>query len=240
MQDVIISPVKTPKDPALPHTGLFFVNPFEANRAASLAKKHKMCEHHLFNSRLFSSTANDTAFFVAGPAVGASMAVLCLEKLIACGARNIVAMGWCGALQRSLNIGDIILPTWARSDEGTSAHYPLPHGAASDVELQQQLACSLKPHFPEPSIGPLWTTDAPYRETSALVLKYQQEGMLAVDMEYAALCTVAAFRGVRLAAAMLVSDLLFGQDWQPGFRTKSFKQNSSLLVEHLFEFCRHL
>jgi uridine phosphorylase len=237
MHDVIIPPVKTPKDPALPPAGLLFLNPFEATRAASLARKYNMQEHHLFNSRLFSSADQNTAFFVAGPAVGAPMAVLCLEKLIACGARTIIAMGWCGALQRHLAVGDLILPTWAQSEEGTSGHYPLDCRPTSDADLGQELAAFLQPRFPAPVSGPLWTTDAPYRETQGKVKKFQKEGLLAVDMEFAALCAVAAFRGIGLAALMLVSDLLFAKEWLPGFNTKHFKRRSRHLVEHLFDFC---
>lgn len=237
--DVIISPARTPKDPVLPPVGLLFVNPSEAKRAAVLAKKYRMVEYSLFNSRLFASANDDTPFFMAGPAVGAPMAVLCLEKLIACGAGTIIVMGWCGALQPSLSPGDLVLPTLARSAEGTSAHYPINCSAASDAGLLQQLASSLKPHVPEPCLGPIWTTDAPYRETRGTIQNLQAEGLLAVDMEFSALCTVAAFRGIRLAAVMLVSDLLYVRDWRPAFHTKSFKHCSRQLVERLIDFCRN-
>lgn len=163
------------------------------------------------------------------------MAVLCLEKLIACGAKTIIAMGWCGSLQQSLAIGDLILPTWAQSEEGTSGHYPLDSRPESDASLRQQLISFLRPIFPTPVAGPLWTTDAPYRETLDQIKKYQKKGILAVDMEFAALCAVAAFRGIELAAVMLVSDLLFGKEWLAGFNTKPFKRRSRLLVEHLFD-----
>lgn len=238
MDDVIIAPVKGPKDPALPPLGLLFVNPFEASHAASLARQHHMVEHNLFNSRLFSATSNGSPFFLAGPAVGAPMAVLCLEKLIACGARTIISLGWCGALQSTLSVGDIVLPTWAHSDEGTSAHYPLNRRAASDAKLRAQLATFLLTCFPAPTIGPLWTTDAPYRETRRVISKFQADGLLAADMEFAALNTVAAFRDIRLAAVMLVSDLLYVQDWRPAFHTRFFKRTSREIVAHLIDFCR--
>ncbi len=166
------------------------------------------------------------------------MAVLCLEKLIACGAGTLIVMGWCGALQNSLRTGDMVLPTWARSTEGTSSHYPLNQRATTDEGLRQKLASFLQGRFPPPSVGPLWSTDAPYRERRDLIQKFQTEGLLAVDMEFAAVNTVAAFRGIRLAAVMLVSDLLYGQEWHPAFHTKPFKRRSRELVELLFDFCR--
>ncbi|MCI5219885.1 MAG: phosphorylase, partial [Candidatus Electrothrix sp. LOE2] len=45
-----------------------------------------------------------------------------------------------------------------------------------------------------------------------------------------ALCAVAAFRGVELAAAMLVSDEVWQQPWQPQFSRKEFKRKSRKLL----------
>jgi purine-nucleoside phosphorylase len=57
-------------------------------------------------------------------------------------------------------------------------------------------------------------------------------------MEFAALCTVAAFRNVKLTGVMLVSDELFHKKWQPGFGTKAFKEKSKAILEYLVDFCR--
>ena len=78
--------------------------------------------------------------------------------------------------------------------------------------------------------GKVWTTDAPYRETRTKVADYARQGIYGVDMEFSALCTVAAFRGVELAAAMLVSDEVWKQPWQPQFSRKEFKRKSRKLL----------
>jgi hypothetical protein len=49
-------------------------------------------------------------------------------------------------------------------------------------------------------------------------------------------CAV-AFRDVELAAVMLVSDELWREPWQPGFRTKGFREKSSRVLEILFDLC---
>ena len=49
-------------------------------------------------------------YFIAGPAIGAPMAVMTMEKLIALGARRIFLFGWCGSMRDSLGIGDLLLP----------------------------------------------------------------------------------------------------------------------------------
>ena len=73
--------------------------------------------------------------------------------------------------------------------------------------------------------GKIWTTDAPYRETRDKVRKFKEDGVMAVDMEFTALCSVAAFRKIFFASLMVVSDELYEHKWNPGFSGKEFKGN---------------
>ncbi len=83
--------------------------------------------------------------------------------------------------------------------------------------------------------GPVWTTDAPYRETVDKVKAFQSQGVLGVDMETSAFFTVSAFRGIEAAALLIVSDDLSEMTWRHGFREPRFlearKQVSRLLVQ---------
>ena len=72
-------------------------------------------------------------------------------------------------------------------------------------------------------VGPSWTTDAPYRETASEVREYQKEGVLAVEMEAAALFAVAEYRGAEMGVVLAISDSLADLKWDPMFhdgRTK--------------------
>jgi uridine phosphorylase len=242
MSDVIVSPGRESGEPRLSDIGLLYINPGEASQAVSLAMERRGTRHFLFNSNLFQVPAAEQArsFFVAGPAVGAPMAVLTLEKLVALGAKRIIVYGWCGSLTETVRTGDILLPTWALSEEGTSDHYPVQGRPESSPTLRLALDAHLQELNFVPISGPVWTTDAPYRETRIKVRAYARQSLLGVDMEFAALCTVAAFRGVDMAAVLLVSDELWHRPWQPGFRDKRFKQRSRLVLENLFDFCRGL
>ncbi|MCB2182866.1 MAG: nucleoside phosphorylase [Desulfobulbaceae bacterium] len=231
MKDVLISPLRDKGDPHISGPVLFFVNPAETAIVANTAKERKARRHFLFNSNLFELENENTSYW-AGPALGAPMAVMCLEKLIAMGARQVVVYGWCGSLVNSMKTGDIFMPTWGHSEEGTSSHYPLPYRPESNPSLRQQLCTYLQERNLSCRQGPIWTTDAPYRETYTKVEKYAKEGIMAVDMEYSALCTVASFRKIHLCAVMLVSDELRSTPWKPGFKQKSFKvKNRTLLLE---------
>lgn len=217
----------------LPVTGLLVLNAGEAGYGMQLARLKQGRQHFLYNSKLYVINNAGKSFFIAGPAVGSPMAVMVLEKLIALGAKRLIVYGWCGSLSDKLHIGDILLPTWALSEEGTSVHYPLAEKAVSSKKMRDFLLSRLNKTANKIVEAPIWTTDAPYRETREKVYRYGSQGILGVDMEYGALCTVALFRGVEMAAVMLVSDELAPDVWRPGFKSKSFKKDSQKILNNL-------
>ena len=239
---MLISPGREKGEPELPATGLLLINPAEADAGLRLAQKKGGRQHFLYNSRLALIPAVPPAepFFLAGPAVGAPMAVLALEKLVALGARRMIVYGWCGSLNETLGIGDVMLPTWAISAEGTSAHYPLKTRPESHASTRQRLIDGLTAQGLTVRAGPVWTTDAPYRESVAQVRQLGKEGVLGVDMEFSALAAAAAFRGIQLTAVLLVSDELWSGAWNPGFRNKGFKKKSTAILHFLADFCSEI
>jgi uridine phosphorylase len=175
---------------------------------------------------------------LAGPLLGAPQAAIVLEKLIALGAQRLWVLGWCGSLQPDLRIGDLIIPTSALSEEGTSAHYPVDEGSRrTDPALNEHLKNALHRANLPFITGPVWTTDAIYRETRAKVVEYGSKGILAVEMEISALITVAAYRSVALAGVLAVSDELSSLEWRHGFRGETVLKNSRQACAVLFDLC---
>jgi uridine phosphorylase len=236
MSEIIIEPARFKGEPHIKGPCLFFVNPGESQFVIKEANALKAKRHFLFNSNLFE-LPDESAGFWAGPAMGAPMAVMTMEKLVALGATDIVVFGWCGSLSNSLKIGDVFLPTWGLSEEGTSCHYPCenPSLEASPL-LHRDLVDHIAGSGYNVKYGPIWTTDAPYRETRQKVREYHEKGIMAVDMEFSALLTLACFRKVNLAAVMLVSDELYHTEWRPGFANKKFKQKSHRLFSALAKY----
>jgi len=228
MLDTVITPRREKGDPQLPATGILSLNPSDCPTMQALAKEHGLQRHFLFNAQLYSNEC----LFIAGPAVGAPMAVLCLEKLIALGAQRIFVFGWCGSLSVQVRIGDLFLPTSGLCEEGTSAHYTVSRPWA--CSLHTALGSRLRQSGEPPHCGPIWTTDALYRETWDKVERYAEQGIMAVDMECTALHSVASFRGIQLGAALLVSDELFDGQWRPGYTRPQFRKRSRHLLSLLF------
>jgi len=165
-----------------------------------------------------------------------------LETLAAWGAETFLFMGWCGAISPSVTIGDLILPTGAVVDEGTSRHYGLDIGR--QAVTAPALAAKIREVYAASGIalkeGTVWSTDAIYRETREKVAHYQRMGVLAVEMEYSALVAAARFRRRDLAGVLAVSDELSGLDWRPGFRDERFKSAREAAAGGLEQLCRIL
>jgi uridine phosphorylase len=166
---------------------------------------------------------------------------MAMEKLIVLGAKRIWALGWCGSLQHQLPIGHLLIPTDAISEEGTSGHYPIGKRACkSDPALNHMLEQAMKQRGMSFSMGAVWTTDAPYRETAAKVKNYRARGILAVEMEFSALMTVALYRAVALGGLLVVSDELFDLKWRPGFSDPLLKKASRAAGKVLLDLVHSL
>lgn len=235
------------------------INPFRGSHALDLpplavmvssgGDLHRLCKRMalpgppttLSMSRIYLADGDAPEYSVTGPMVGAPYAVLILESLIAWGARELFFFGWCGSIAASVKTGDFILPTGAVIDEGTSPQYT---GAPSDTvpadkHSIQTLQSVLKEQGLAYHSGTVWSTDAVYRETREKVARFQARSVLAVEMELSALFTVARFRGVRIGAALVVSDELATLTWRPGFRDKRFKTSRKAMIEVIRSLCRH-
>jgi uridine phosphorylase len=193
----------------------------------------------LFNSTIYRADTTPDAACLVGPMIGAPYAVMVLERLIARGVNTVLFFGWCGSLSPKVEIGDIIIPSGAMIDEGTSTHYhPDASGVAKPVgKISGHLKRVLSGRTASFHEGCIWTTDAVYRETRQKVLSYQRRSVLAVEMEMSALFTVARYRNIQIGGILVVSDDLSTLTWQPGFTTNPFQASRKSVCEVIEEIC---
>ena len=165
---------------------------------------------------VYSGTYDGQPFAILTGAVGAPLAVGCLEEIIARGGRKFIVCGSAGVLDRSIASGHIVVPTSALRDEGTSYHYlPPSREVEPSLEAVNAIIASLKENGYPYVEGKTWTTDAFYRETRSKIEKRRHEGCITVEMEAAALFAAARFRGVQLAQLLYGSDDVGGAEWDP-------------------------
>ena len=238
--EIIIEPSRSAGEEGIPASGIFCLNPTDAVYLGQKAKEAGGRRRFLFNSSLYvvPDLAGQPATFVAGPAVGAPMAAMTMEKLIVLGCRKVVVWGWCGSLVPALRVGDLVVATAGFSEEGTSRHYPGKIDDRRNLAWREGLQNHLSDGGWQCCEGKLWSTGAPYRETRAKLEDYVASGAIGVEMEFTALEAVSAFRGIELAALMIVSDELWGSKWRPGFVQPDFKRKSRAVLDGAFDWLK--
>ena len=107
----------------------------------------------------------------------------------------------------------------ALRDEGTSYHYaPAAEFAQADPRLVALAAAALGGRSPQTVVGASWTTDAPFRETPEAIEAARNKGILAVEMEAAALYTFARAAGRRVLCLAHVTNTMgqAAEDFEKG------------------------
>jgi len=148
-----------------------------------------------YHTDLWGYEHNGLQFGVIACAVGAAFAVLVAEELFASGCRLLLSMTSAGQILPVQVPPYFVLIERAIRDEGTSYHYlPPAEYSLADERLVRIAVESLASAGMALQIGTAWTTDAPFRETAEAIAAAREAGVLAVEMEAAALYAFAAAR----------------------------------------------
>jgi uridine phosphorylase len=144
---------------------------------------------------------------IIGRVVGAPFAVLVAEELFAGGCRLLISLTSAGQI---IDLGSppyFVVIDRALRDEGTSYHY-LPPGDFSEAAAVESAISTLTRHRISVHRGASWTTDAPFRETAEAVAAAKAKGMLAVEMEAAALYAFASARNASVLCLAHVTNTM--------------------------------
>jgi uridine phosphorylase len=160
-----------------------------------------------FHTQMVLLTLDGVECGVVPRTIGGPYAVLVAEQLHAGGAQLIVGLTSAGRVAPTLSLPSIVVVDEAIRDEGTSLHYlPASTTVGSPTPaLAQHLARELETLSPV-RIGPVWTTDAPYRETEQQLATWAAAGVLAVEMQAASLFAFGSARDARVGMVALVSN----------------------------------
>lgn len=242
LDEPIAFPFKGKNDPDLGPVAILVSSQGDLIRLCDLMDVDKKHHRKLLMSMVFSGPGPANTCSITGPMIGSPYTVMVLENLIAWGARQFIFFGWCGAVSRQVKIGDIVIPTAAVIDEGTSTHYGanLNHAMPSSTALLQKIKSSFNKKNVDVHEGLVWTTDAMYRETRRKVEYFQKKSVLAVEMEVSAFFTVGNFRRVETTAVLVVSDEISRYEWQRGFGNKRFKKHRKTALEVIHRLCRNI
>jgi uridine phosphorylase len=156
---------------------------------------------------------------IVGRAVGAPFAVLVAEELFECGCRLLLSITSAGQIVAAGPTPYFVIIDRALRDEGTSYHYAAASEYSEAAPALVALADSaLKAAGLRAVVGPTWTTDAPFRETAEAIYDAKQRGILAVEMEAAALYAFAKVRNANVLCIAHVTNTMgqADQDFEKG------------------------
>lgn len=173
---------------------------------------------------------------------GAPAAVDTLETVRALGVRRVIVVGMCGGFSPDFHVGDVVIPSRCRCEEGTSFHYCVnPEYAAPDQALFERAVSHYSGFFCVHT-DDVVTSDAVYRQTPAKEALWRETGAIGVDMESSALLSVSRYYNMPAVSILLCSDRhpVPGEsgDWQWG--KKDFKQQRENFVRQAVTFAARL
>lgn len=162
-----------------------------------------------YHTDLYTFSLGGEMVGILGCVVGAPFAVLVAEELFACGCRSLISLTSAGQIVPAGKPPYFVVIDRALRDEGTSYHYAAPEiFAEADPQLVALANEALKNAGLRAFVGPSWTTDAPFRETAAAIEVARAKGIMAVEMEAAALYTFARKKGVPVLCLVHVTNTM--------------------------------
>ncbi|CAN5892915.1 purine-nucleoside phosphorylase [soil metagenome] len=142
--------------------------------------------------------------------MGCPSASIVTEELIQLGVKNLLRVGTCGSYGDGMQLGDLVIATAATPQDGTVSALTsgTPYAPAAHFDLVHAAYHAAEDVGRRPFMGPIVSSDLFYDPEEDPRTKWSSLGVLAVEMEAAAIFTIAAMHGVRAGCLLTVSDTI--------------------------------
>jgi purine-nucleoside phosphorylase len=192
-----------------------------------------------FNStrNMFGYTGNykGKKVSVMGTGMGMpSIGIYSFELINFYGVKNLIRIGSCGSMQKDVNIRDIVIGMSASTNSNYASQYGLPGSFAPTAswKLLKKAVDTAQKNNVNIKVGNILSSDIFYNDDSESWKKWAGMGVLAVEMEAAALYMNAARAGVDALCILTVSDSLVShEETTAEERQNSFTQMMEIALE---------
>jgi DeoD family purine-nucleoside phosphorylase len=183
--------------------------PGDPGRALRLAQQllhePRMFNHHRGLWGYTGVAPDGDRLTVQSTGMGGPSAAIVIWELAELGASRLLRVGTCGALDRTLDLGELVIASEALADDGASRAL----GADDRMPSSPRLLNALTEAAPAAArIGLVASTDLFYGEPPEALARWLDAGALAVEMETATLFTLASRLGLDAGSLLVVSDVL--------------------------------
>jgi purine-nucleoside phosphorylase len=166
----------------------------------------------------FTGTYKGNRVTIQGTGMGmASLSIYVNELIRDYGAKTLIRIGSCGAMQDSVAVRDVIIAMSATTVATPSSTIlrELNFAPTADFGLLRAAADAAAKMDLGVHVGGIYSSDTFYDERPDLNTEMTRHGILGVEMEAAELYTLAARHGVRALAVLTVSDHLISGEALP-------------------------
>lgn len=202
-------------------------DPLRAKFIAENYLEDAICFNKTRNMFGYTGTYNGKKISVMGTGMGMpSMAIYSHELIDVYGCKNLIRIGSAGSYQKDIDLNDIVLAVSASTDSRFQYTYELPGSFSPSANLDLLIAAKKSAEERDVKIkaGNVVSVDVFYDDNPDTWLKWSKMGVLAVEMEAAALYMNAARLKANALAMMTISDnFVTGGRLNSEEREKSFK-----------------
>lgn len=213
-------------------------DPRRAEWAAQRFLTDVSCVNEVRGMLGFTGTWKGHRVTIQGSGMGMpSLSIYANELLRDYGARTLIRIGSCGAMQEKVALRDIVIAMTATSLSTPSRGFfrEMNFAPCADFGLLESAVSAARSQGISPHVGGIYSSDVFYDERPDLNEQMMRHGILAVEMEAAELYTVAARFGARALAVLTVSDHLLTHEALPSEdRERSFAEMVEIALSAAF------
>jgi len=181
--------------------------PGDPGRVDRIAKQCENVEEVAQNReyKVVNAEYEGTELTICSTGIGCPSAAIAIEELHNVGVETVLRVGTTGALQEHIEIGDMVVATGAAKEEGTSKRYEsATYPATPDYDVLSNLVDASEANDEDVHVGPIVSDDAFYNESDEFVADWEEAGLLCIEMEAAAVFSLARRRGMQAGAICTV------------------------------------
>ena len=142
--------------------------------------------------KLVNASYDGRPLTICSTGIGCPSAAIAIEELNAVGVETVIRCGTTGALQSDIEIGDMVVATGAAKEDGTTKRYESGvYPAVPDYDVLGGLVDAAEANDEDVHVGPIVSDDAFYAETDEYVDDWAAANLLAIEMEAAAIFSLA-------------------------------------------------
>jgi len=159
----------------------------------------------------FTGTFEGKPISVQASGMGCPSAAIVYEELIMLGAQRLIRVGTAGALQPTMQMGDVVIAVSSTPQDRTALNYVGgdPHAPTADWQLVEKALAAVREEGLRFHVGPIVSSDVFYDRDTSKHARWAERGHYAVEMEASVLYTISALRKVSSLAVLAISDYLY-------------------------------